>query len=57
MTYSFNSFTLFLSYADSLGSWWKRRVIIAILAQKLKELLWVLSNQLCQLWIASADLL
>jgi hypothetical protein len=56
-TYPLNSSTFFLRDADSLSPWWERSIIVTILAQQLQELLRVLSDQLCQLWVTSAYLL
>jgi hypothetical protein len=57
ITHSLNSLTLLLCNTNSLSSWRKWSVIVAILTQKLQELFRVLSYERSKLWISSADLL
>jgi hypothetical protein len=56
-TYSFDRSSLLFGDADGLSSRWEWRIVVTIFAQELEKLLWVLPNELSQLWVASADLL
>ena len=55
--YPLYRFAFFLGDADSLGTRGKRRVLVGVLRKQLQKLLWVVCNQLGQLWVASSDLL
>lgn len=54
-TYALDGISLLFCNTDSLCTWWKH--VITIFAQELQKLLFVLSNELCNLRVASSDLL
>lgn len=57
VTHSLNSLSFLFRNANGLSSGRQWGVLIGILAEQLQELIWILANQLCKLWISGAYLL